>query len=79
MKLHELFDINEKFELDRYGIYGKPAPRRKSSDGSQSPLTYQGDASWKRAKNDIFNWFRRPYLTNGPRGNYRLPIKGKKS
>lgn len=73
MKLYELFE-----ELDKYGVYGKPS-KRKSTDGSQSPLTYQGDASWKKAKKNIYNWFKRPYLTNGPKGNYMLPVKGKKS
>lgn len=72
MRLHELFE-----ELDRYGIYGGPPPNRAASDGSKSPLTSPGDASWKRAKSDIRNWFRLPFLTNGPKGNYRLPIKRK--
>lgn len=71
MKLNELFE-----ELDRYGVYGKPSKRHKS-DGAASPLTGAGDASWRKAKNDIFNWFKRPYLTNGPRGNYMLPVKRK--
>lgn len=71
MRLHELFE-----KTDRYGIYDKPAPKR-STDGSQSPLTGSGDASWKRAKKNIYNWFKRPFLTNGPKGNYMLPIKRK--
>ena len=47
-------------------------------DGTQSPLTNPGDASWRHNKDDIFNWFKRPFLTNGPKGNYQLPIKKKK-
>jgi hypothetical protein len=74
MRLHELLE-----ELDRYGVYGGPPPRRSSSDGSKSPLTDPGDASWQRDKRDIRNWFRLPFLTNGPRGNYRLPVKRKGS
>lgn len=46
--------------------------------GSQSPLTGSGDSSWHKDKDNIFNWFKRPFLTNGPRGNYRLPVKKKK-
>ena len=72
MRLHELFE-----ELDRYGVYGKAAPQRSTVDGSQSPLTSQGDASWQRGKKSIYNWFKRPFLTNGPKGNHRLPIKKK--
>lgn len=71
MKLNELLE-----ELDRYGVYGKPSKKYKT-DGSQSPLTGPGDASWKKAKKNIFNWFKRPYLTNGPKNNYMLPIKKK--
>jgi len=47
-------------------------------DGTKSPLTSQGDDSWRRDKDNIFNWFKRPFLTNGPKGNYMLPIKKKK-
>jgi hypothetical protein len=72
MRLHELFE-----ESDEWGVYGKAAPVRVAVDGSQSPLTGQGDASWQRDKNNIFNWFKRPFLTNGSRGNYRLPVKKK--
>lgn len=74
MRLHELFE-----ELDKYGIYGKPALNRGKVDGSQSPLTGQGDPSWKTDKHNIYNWFKRPYLTNGPKGNYRLPIKKRRT
>lgn len=70
MRLHELFE-----ELDKYGVYGKPAPERGKVDGSQSPLTGQGDKSWRKGKKNIYNWFKRPYVTNGPKGNYRLPVK----
>jgi hypothetical protein len=71
MKLNELLE-----ELDRYGVYGKPS-KKYTTDGSQSPLTGPGDASWKKAKKNIFNWFKRPYLTNGSKNNYMLPIKKK--
>lgn len=47
-------------------------------DATKSPLTSQGDDSWRRDKDNIFNWFKRPFLTNGPKGNYMLPIKKKK-
>jgi hypothetical protein len=70
MRLHELFE-----ELDKHGVYGKAAPVRVSADGSQSPLTGQGDASWKKGKKNIYNWFKRPFLTNGTKGNYMLPVK----
>jgi hypothetical protein len=73
MRLHELLE-----EIDRYGVYGKPAKDRSNADGSKSPLTDPGDASWKRDKHDIFNWFKLPFLTNGPKDAHRLPIKKKK-
>lgn len=73
MRLHELLE-----ELDRYGVYGKPAPNREIADGSKSPLTSPGDASWQRAKGNIYNWFRLPFMTNGPRSNHMLPVKKKK-
>lgn len=71
MRLYELFE-----ELDKYGVYGKPAPVPKST-GNQSPLTGQGDKSWQKSKKNIYAWFLRPFLTNGPKGNYKLPIKKK--
>lgn len=74
MRLHELFE-----ELDKYGIYGKPASAHSNEDGSSSPLTGQGDSSWLKSKRDIYNWFKRPFLTNGPKNNYRLPIKKRKA
>lgn len=61
MKLIELFE-----DIDRWGIYGGPPPERTTVDGTQSPLTWQGDASWKDAKDDIYSWFKLPFLTNGP-------------
>ena len=61
MRLHELFEA-----LDQYGVYAKPAPDRGKIDGTQSPLTYQGDKSWLDNKDNIYTWFKRPYLTNGP-------------
>lgn len=70
MRLHELFE-----ELEKYGIYNNPAPKHGTVDGSQSPLTCPGDESWRKGKKNIYNWFKRPYLTNGPKGNYRLPVK----
>lgn len=60
---------------DQWGIYGKPAPKRVSVDGTKSPLTYQGDAAWKGEKDYARKWFSRPYLTNGPKGNHMLPIR----
>jgi hypothetical protein len=72
MRLHELLE-----EIDRYGVYGKPAKDRSNADGSKSPLTDPGDASWQRARKDVRNWFRLPFLTNGPKDNYQLPIKRK--
>lgn len=33
--------------------------------GNMSPLTYQGDASWRNEKDFFKKWFFRPYLTNG--------------
>lgn len=74
MRLRELFDA-----IDNYGIYNKPAPKRGKVDGTQSPLTGPGDESWQRAKGNIYNWFKRPYLTNGLKGNYMLPVKKKKA
>ena len=47
-------------------------------DGTQSPLTSIGDDSWRHNKNNIFNWFNRPFLTNGPKDTCKLPIKKKK-
>lgn len=69
MRLHEI--------TDRWGIYGGPAPKRSKTDGSDSPLTFQGTKAWKSEKDYTKKWFSRPYLTNGPKGNYRLPIKGR--
>jgi hypothetical protein len=51
---------------------------RTQTDGSQSPLTSPGDSSWQHDKDNVLNWFKRPFLTNGPKGNYMLPIKKKK-
>lgn len=72
MRLHELLEA-----IDKYGVYQKPAPKRTRADSTQSPLTGPGDDSWKKDKKNIYNWFKRPFLTNGPKGNYRLPIKKK--
>lgn len=33
--------------------------------GNMSPLTYQGDASWRNEKDFFKKWFSRPYMTNG--------------
>jgi len=74
MRLYELLE-----EIDKYGVYGKLAPKRTKVDGTQSPLTGPGDASWQKAKKNTYNWVKRPFLTNGPRGNYMLPVKKKKA
>jgi len=63
---------------DRWGVYGKPAPHRTKVDGTQSPLTFQGDAEWRDDPDFMHKWFSRPYLTKGVRGNHMLPIKKKK-
>lgn len=73
MRLYELIEA-----IDKYGVYGKPAPDSPSTNGSQSPLTGPGDHKWQQDKKNIYNWFKRPYLTNGPKGNYKLPVKKKK-
>lgn len=43
-------NLNESFDND---------------SGNMSPLTYQGDASWRNEKDFFKKWFSRPYLTNG--------------
>ena len=63
---------------DKWGVYGGPAPDRTKTDGSQSPLTYPGTKEWQDEKDYMRKWFSRPYLTNGPKGNYMLPIKKRK-
>lgn len=63
---------------DKWGIYGGPPPKRGKTDGSQSPLTHAGTKEWQDEKDFAKKWFSRPYLTNGPKGNHMLPIKGKK-
>lgn len=62
---------------DKWGIYGGPAPNRDNSDGHKSPLTDPGTPEWQNEKDYAKKWFSRPFLTNGPRGNYMLPIKKK--
>jgi hypothetical protein len=64
--------------VDNYGVYGKPAPNRVKIDGTQSPLTFQGDKDWENNPDFADKWFSRPFLTSGPKGNYMLPIKKKK-
>jgi hypothetical protein len=66
-----------EFAGDKWGVYGKP-PKRTKTDGTQSPLTFQGDAKWQNDKDFAHKWFSRPFLTNGPRGNYMLPVKKQK-
>jgi len=66
-------DIN-----DRWGVYGKKAPRRTKTDGTQSPLTFQGNERWENEPDFAKKWFSRPYLTNGPKGNHMLPIRKNK-
>lgn len=60
---------------DKWGIYGKPPPDRENISGQQSPLSYSGTKKWKNEKDYMKKWFSLPYLTNGPKGNYMLPIK----
>lgn len=60
---------------DKWGVYGKPAPRRTKVDGTQSPLTFQGDKEWENEKDYMKKWFSRPYLTNGPKGNHMLTVR----
>lgn len=73
MRLHELFE-----EIDKWGVYGKAPPVRVRVDGTQSPLTGAGDESWQKGKHDIYNWFKLPFMTNGYKGNYMLPVKKKR-
>lgn len=70
MRLREL--------TDKTGVYKKPTAKRENETGSNSPLTFQGDSKWENDKDFSHKWFSRPYLTNGPKGNYMLPIKNKK-
>lgn len=63
---------------DKWGIYGGPPPKRPNSDGQKSPLTDPGTEEWQNEKDYAKKWFSRPYLTNGPKGNYMLPVKKKK-
>lgn len=67
MKLIELLE-----DTDLWGIYGGPSPQLPM-DGTKSPLTLQGDVSWKAAKGDIYSWFMRPFLTNGPTSDSSEP------
>lgn len=71
MRLYELLE-----ELDKSS---RKKARRTNATGSKSPLTSPGDASWKAGKDDIYNWFRLPFMTNGSKGNYMLPVKKGKS
>lgn len=73
MRLYELFS-----ELDKHSIERQADPVSVNNDGSKSPLTGQGDAGWQQSRDNIYNWFKRPFLTNGPKDNYRLPIKKSK-
>lgn len=60
---------------DKWGVYGAPKHQSPNTDGSQSPLTFQGNADWTNEPDFMKKWFSRPYLTNGVKGNYMLPIK----
>lgn len=60
-----------------YGIYPKPSAAAKRSDGSASPLTFQGDKKWQDDPDFMHKWFSRPFLTSKKPGNYMLPIKKK--
>lgn len=63
---------------DKWGVYGAPKNDRPNADGSNSPLTFQGDDKWKNEPDYMKKWFSLPYMTNGVKGNYMLPIKKKK-
>ncbi len=63
---------------DKWGVYGAPKNSRPNTDGSSSPLTFQGDDKWKNEPDYMKKWFSRPYLTGGVKGNYMLPVKKKK-
>lgn len=65
--------------VDNWGVYGKPAPERIKTDGTQSPLTFQGNNEWQEDPDFFHKWFSRPYLTNGKNTNYMLPIKSQDS
>lgn len=63
---------------DRWGIYGRSAPKRANMDGTKSPLTDPGTEEWQNEKDFAKKWFSLPYLTNGMSNNYMLPIKKKR-
>lgn len=63
---------------DKWGIYGRSAPKRDNMDGTKSPLTDPGTEEWQNEKDFAKKWFSLPYLTNGMSNNYMLPIKKKR-
>ncbi len=60
---------------DKWGVYGEPPADRSNTDGSKSPLTFQGNTDWTTEPDFMKKWFSLPYMTNGVKGNYMLPIK----